>query len=76
MIAKDHNSPYFAIPIITANAIIVANDLGVAASGDAAIEGVLKNDAPIVVVPWGWGRLVDAAMASNYYVWAEGSVFS
>jgi hypothetical protein len=51
MIAKDHNSPYFAIPIITANAIIVANDLGVAASGDAAIEGVLKNDAPIVVVP-------------------------
>ncbi len=34
------------IPMITANASTVADDLGITASGDAAIKGALKNDAP------------------------------
>ena len=56
------------VPIITANASTVADGLGVATSGDAAIEGALKNDAHVVAVPRGWGRLAGAAMVSNYYV--------
>jgi hypothetical protein len=32
--------------MITANASTMANDLGIAASGNVAIEGDLKNDAP------------------------------
>ncbi len=54
--------------MITANASTAADDLGVATSGDAAIEGALKNDAHVVAVPRGWGRLAGAAMVSNYYV--------
>jgi hypothetical protein len=37
--------------MITANASTAADDLGVAASGDAAIERALDNNASIVVAP-------------------------
>jgi hypothetical protein len=37
--------------MITANASTAADDLGVAASGDAAIERALDNDASIVAAP-------------------------
>ncbi len=37
--------------MITANASTAADDLGVAASGDAAIEGALDNNASVVVAP-------------------------
>jgi hypothetical protein len=35
-------------PICDANASTAVDDLGVAASGDAVIEGVLENNARIV----------------------------
>jgi hypothetical protein len=54
--------------MITANDSTTADDLGIAASGDAATEGALENDAHIVAAPQGWGRLVCAAMVSNYYL--------
>jgi hypothetical protein len=37
--------------MITANASTAADDLGVAASGDVAIEGALKNNARAVAAP-------------------------
>jgi hypothetical protein len=37
--------------MITANASIAADDLGVAASGNAAIEGALENDSPSSTAP-------------------------
>jgi hypothetical protein len=37
--------------MIIANASTAADDLGVAASGNAAIEGALKNDAPGSAAP-------------------------
>ena len=39
------------IPIITANASTAKDDLGVATSGGAAIEGALKNNAPGSAAP-------------------------
>ncbi len=39
------------VPIITANASTVVDGLGVATSGDAAIEGALKNDARVITAP-------------------------
>jgi hypothetical protein len=50
----DCQKPYFilfVIPMITANASTAADDLGVAASGDAAIERALDNDASVVAAP-------------------------
>ena len=37
--------------MIIANASTAADDLGVAASGNAAIEGALENDAPSSAAP-------------------------
>ena len=36
------------ITMITAKASTTADDLGVVSSGDVAIEGALKNNAPLV----------------------------
>jgi hypothetical protein len=41
--------------MITANASTAADDLGVAVSGNAAIEGVLENDARVVAAKSGKG---------------------
>lgn len=38
----------FMITMITAKASTTADDLGVVSSGDVAIEGALKNNAPLV----------------------------
>ncbi len=41
----------FVIPMITANASTAADDLGVAASGNAAIERALDNNTSVVTAP-------------------------
>ena len=41
-------TPLFMITIITAKASTVADDLGVVSTDNAAIEGALKNNAPLV----------------------------